>query len=436
MAGLYTLLEGRTLAGRYRVERMIARGGMGAVFRAFDLRLRRAVALKVIAFEPDDGVQFARLRGRFEREAHAAARLRHRHVVTVFDSGVDEATGLDFIVMELLEGESLHERIHREGRIAPAVALRLLGEAGRGLGAGHAAGMVHRDVKPGNLFLVGPAGDPRVEACVLDFGIAQVADELPTGTLTHLTLFGRAPLSPGYASPEQWRGITPLTPACDVYGLGVTAFHALTGRLPFTDEERGRIAAGEALRAPPLHEHAAEVPEGVERVVARALEPSPRDRYADGAAFADALEEALAAAALPRAAAPLAPEPSGRPAPPPPSPSGPGIRDPAPPVPAAGGIPGPLRPGGLCSRRWAWSGRSRWRWSSGRPGPSPPTSRASRSPPWSSRCPPSRIRPPRRRSSRSPARSPRRRPRTGPPRLPASRARGRGRTPAHRGSPG
>lgn len=284
MTGIYSLLEGKTLSGRYRVEQLISRGGMGAVFRGTDMTLGRSVAIKVIALEPETPEQAATLRARFRREAHAAGRLRHPNVVTLYDFGTDEAMGLDFIVMELLDGEDVQSRIRRTGPLPWRQASRILYEAARGLAAGHRAGLVHRDVKSANLFLEYDAdGKPRTR--VLDFGIAQLKAE-GTGTATHLTMFGHAPLSPAYASPEQQRGESDLTPAVDVWGLGVTAFEMLTGTLPYAEAQRAALAAGGTVPAPSMRALNPSVPPAADDLVRRALSVRPADRPSDGEAFA------------------------------------------------------------------------------------------------------------------------------------------------------
>src|SRR5215207_8097839 len=173
MYGIAGLLTGRTLAGRYLIEAVIGRGGMGAVYRAADERLSRAVAVKVVGAVTNDPAEQDRLRARFQREARAAAALRHTNVVQVHDFGTDAELDLDYLVMELLHGEDLSARLMRSGAPPLPVALSILRQAARGLSAGHRAGMVHRDVKPGNLFLEATAGD-EVHLRVLDFGIAQV----------------------------------------------------------------------------------------------------------------------------------------------------------------------------------------------------------------------------------------------------------------------
>ena len=285
MTGIYSLLEGKTLSGRYHIERLISRGGMGAVFRATDQHLSRPVAVKVIALEPETPEQAANLRARFRREAHAAARLRHANVVTLHDFGTDETMGLDFIVMELLEGEDIQRRVRRTGPLPWRQASRILYEAGRGLGAGHRAGLVHRDVKSANLFLEHDAAGKPVRTRVLDFGIAQLASE-GAGTATHLTMLGHAPLSPPYASPEQQRGERELTPAADVWGLGVTAFEMLTGTLPFTEEQRAALATGARIPPPSVCRINPSAPAEADALIRRALSPIPSERPADGEAFA------------------------------------------------------------------------------------------------------------------------------------------------------
>ncbi|HEX6042485.1 serine/threonine-protein kinase, partial [Longimicrobium sp.] len=171
MYGIAGLLTGRTLCGRYRIDAVIGRGGMGAVYRASDQRLGRAVAVKVIGIVATDADDHARLQGRFLREAKAAAALHHPNVVSVHDFGTDTELGLDFLVMELLQGEDLAVRLARTGPPPAHVSLGILRQAARGLAAGHRVGLVHRDVKPGNLFLETSDHPDEPHVRVLDFGI-------------------------------------------------------------------------------------------------------------------------------------------------------------------------------------------------------------------------------------------------------------------------
>jgi TonB family protein len=285
MSGIEGLLAGRVLAERYYIERVIGRGGMGAVYAAVDQRLGRPVAVKVMILPAGDPDTRERVRQRFTREAQAAARLRHPNIVTVHDFGTDDVLGLDYLVMELLEGEDLAAHVSRLGPPAPAEALSILVQAARGLAAGHRGGMVHRDVKPGNIFLeVGEHGG--IEARVLDFGIAQVAfDDL---TLTHLTVAGRGPLSPAYASPEQLAGERRLSPASDVFSLGAVALFLLTGERPFGSAE-GRPAE-EVDAALARLDGRTDVPDALRDVLRRALAPEPGDRFPDAGSFREALD--------------------------------------------------------------------------------------------------------------------------------------------------
>ena len=230
MTTLATLLQGCLLADRYRVGEALGFGGMGAVFRAHDERLGRDVAVKVLTAASADPAEQEVLRARFRREARAAATLRHPNVVTVHDFGTDPGSELDFLVMERLPGKDVAERIAAANGPMPAdEVLEIVREAAMGLAAGHRVGIVHRDVKPRNLFLVAdPVGGWEVK--VLDFGIAQLsAGEQPD---TRITQLSPSPYTPRYAAPEQLAASPHLTPACDVYALGIVALEMLTGRYP------------------------------------------------------------------------------------------------------------------------------------------------------------------------------------------------------------
>ncbi|HEX8391602.1 MAG TPA: serine/threonine-protein kinase [Longimicrobium sp.] len=314
MPGLEALLKGRELAGRYRIDDVIGRGGMGAVYRATDLRLGRPVAVKVItASSGNDPELRERLRARFRHEAASAARLPHHpNVVPVYDYGTDEDLGLDYIVMELLRGDDLATRFARGSRMPLAEALRILQHASRGVAVGHRAGLVHRDVKPGNIFLVqGEQADDEMQVRVLDFGIAKAMAEEDTTALTH---DGRAPMSPAYASPEQLRAEPRLSAASDVFSLGAVGFQLLTGERPYTETDRNRMAAGLDVPTPSLRSRAPGIPEEVEAVIRRALAPDPVQRFANAGQMADALEQPLrrlgetpAAAVIPAAGGALPP---------------------------------------------------------------------------------------------------------------------------------
>ncbi|MFL5541837.1 MAG: protein kinase domain-containing protein [Longimicrobiaceae bacterium] len=311
MAGIESLLRGRVLADRYRIEEVIGRGGMGAVYRAADERLGRAVAVKVITATAADPETRERVRARFIREARAAARLPHHpNVVPVYDYGTDEETGLDYIVMELLRGEDLASRLQRAGAPPMEAALRILEQAARGVNVGHRMGVIHRDVKPGNIFLLDDGDADDVQVRVLDFGIAKVMAEEDTETA--LTHDGRAPLSPAYASPEQLRGEGHLTPASDVFALGAVGYQLLTGAKPYTEADRNRMAIGQAVPTLSVRARNPAVPPEVEAVIGQALAHDAAARFPNGGAFADAvsavarrLAGTAAAAAVPVLAGPV-----------------------------------------------------------------------------------------------------------------------------------
>lgn len=291
MYGIEGLLAGRTLIDRYLVRDVIGRGGMGAVYRAHDQRLGREVAVKVVTLTAPDQSAHDRLMARFHREARAAARLHHPNVVAVYDFGRDADLGLDFLVMELLRGEDLAIRISRAGPPSVALAVEVLRQAASGLAAGHRAGLIHRDVKPGNLFIEpGDEGeDARVK--VLDFGIAELA-AADDATMTHLTVAGRSPYSPAFAAPEQLRGESRLTAAVDVFSLGAVGYYLITGQRAFTATDPREMVVEVSRSAAALREREPRVPPALHDVIRRALSPHPDDRYPDASALASALDAA------------------------------------------------------------------------------------------------------------------------------------------------
>jgi serine/threonine-protein kinase len=286
---------GGVLPGRYRDPVRIATGGMGAVYRAHDERLGRAVAVKV----PSDAIaDDPTARARFRREAVSGARIHHPNVALVYDVG--EHRGRPFMVMELVPGGTVEDRLAR-GRPPRATALAWIGQAAAALDAAHAAGVVHRDVKPANLLL---DGQGRVK--VADFGIARVLGEGGT-TLTEAgTVLG----SSGYAAPEQAQGL-PATPASDVYALGGVAFELLTGERPFAPRTGvAELTAHAYAPVPSARERDPGLPPGVDAVLARALAKDPAARFASAGALASALREALAHPGQPTAVMPAAPPPA------------------------------------------------------------------------------------------------------------------------------
>jgi serine/threonine-protein kinase len=253
--------------GRYRLERPLGHGGMATVYLAHDEELHRPVAIKLLAEHLAGEADF---RKRFLREARLAARLSHPNVVSVYDAGETE-DGRPYIVMECVPGTTLAEL----GRVAPAEAVGLAAQACRGLAHAHAAGLVHRDVKPQNLLL---REDGTVK--VADFGIARAAE---TTALTQVgTVLGTA----AYLSPVQALG-KEVTAATDVYGLGAVLYELLTGRPPYEFDSLADLAAKQAAgEITPVRELAPEVPPHVEDAVMRSLARNPAYRPASAADFA------------------------------------------------------------------------------------------------------------------------------------------------------
>jgi DNA-binding beta-propeller fold protein YncE/predicted Ser/Thr protein kinase len=248
---------GSTLAG-YRIDALIARGGMGVVYRATQLALDRPVALKVIAHELAGDEKF---RNRFLGESRLAARLEHPAVVPVYDAR--EEDGELIVAMRLVEGGDLRKLIDREGPLAPERAIRLLAQVAEALDAAHAAGIVHRDVKPHNVLVEGE------RAYLSDFGLAKAYAE--TGSGAGASIVGTVE----YMAPEQWRGER-VGPAADVYALGCVLYEALTGVVPYARKESDTEP---------------ELPRGVEAVIERAVSKDPAERYATAGALIEAARE-------------------------------------------------------------------------------------------------------------------------------------------------
>jgi serine/threonine-protein kinase len=274
-------LIGRTLDGKYRLDALLGEGGMGTVYRATHLLIDRPVAVKVLRprFVGDEAAQ-----QRFRREARAAGRLRHPNAVAVTDFG-DTPEGYVYIVMELLEGRTLREMIADEGPLPAARALPLMGQAAAAVAAAHEAGVIHRDLKPGNIFVV-RGEDSRTAVKVLDFGIAKLAAEsAEESDAKNLTQTGVMIGTPRYMSPEQCDGER-LTPASDVYSLGVILYEMLTGAPPFNGPTPLAVALQHSSKPPrPPRELVPAIPEELERVVLHALAKSPAERPADAEEF-------------------------------------------------------------------------------------------------------------------------------------------------------
>src|SRR5947209_502357 len=269
---------GTTLSGRYRLEARIGAGGMSTVYRALDATLERQVAIKLMNREvASDSDQLER----FRREARAVAQLSHPHVVGVIDAGEDE--GRPYIVFEYVEGETLKERIRRQGRLPVAEAVAYAIEIARALGAAHARHIVHRDVKPQNVLI-----DEEGSAKVTDFGIARTLDE------EGLTADGRVLGTTDYVSPEQALG-QPVTGQSDLYSLGIVLYEMLAGEVPFKGESQVAVAMKHVREPlPDVQRSRPEVSAALAAVIDRATAKHPGDRYANDTELIADLEDVLA----------------------------------------------------------------------------------------------------------------------------------------------
>jgi non-specific serine/threonine protein kinase len=278
-------LVGRTIEQQYRIDALVGRGGMGAVYRAVQTRLDRTVAVKVI--RPDCLASESTVE-RFRREALALARIRHPNIVTIHDFGIDPEAGA-YLVMELLAGRSLAEEVERRGHLPPATALDLLAQVASAVHAAHDEGVIHRELKPANILLE-PAGD-RLVAKVLDFGVVRLQES--TGSSAHhLTVTGVILGTPLYMSPEQCEGES-LDARSDVYALGCVLYEALAGQPPFRAKSLVALLQKHAFEVPePPSAHVAGLAPEIDALVLRALAKRPEDRFATAFDLRRAIEAA------------------------------------------------------------------------------------------------------------------------------------------------
>jgi hypothetical protein len=280
----------RTVDNKYRIEQLLGRGGMGAVYRARDMRLDRLVALKVVRAELLGDPEARR---RFRREAQIVARLQHPSIVAVYDYGTFPDGGA-YLVMELVRGEDLRHVLQREGRLDSAESMQILTAVCAAIGAAHREGVLHRDLKPENILLPG-GGAP---AKVLDFGVAKLVldspakedDEGPGETPTALTAAGMIIGTPAYMAPEQFHAVE-ADARTDVFSLGVVAYEMLSGELPFGRGTLADVVLAQSRGVPPLP--AALISPAAERAIRAALDADPDRRPATPQAFATMLAAAL-----------------------------------------------------------------------------------------------------------------------------------------------
>ncbi|HSB54925.1 MAG TPA: serine/threonine-protein kinase, partial [Gemmatimonadales bacterium] len=255
------------IAGRYSLERELGRGGMGAVYLARDLRLDRPVAIKVL---PPELAVRPELRERFLRETRTAASFSHPNIVSVYS--VEETPGLLFFVMSYIEGETLSQRVKRQGPLPVPEALRLLQEVAWALSYAHGRGVVHRDIKPDNVLLEKSTG----RALVMDFGIARSV------AATGLTQVGEAVGTPHFMSPEQAAGDA-VDGRSDLYSLGVVAYFAVSGRLPFDGESAQAVMVAHISQpATPVSRFRPDLPGPLAAAIDRCLAKAPEQRFATG----------------------------------------------------------------------------------------------------------------------------------------------------------
>jgi serine/threonine protein kinase/tetratricopeptide (TPR) repeat protein len=285
-------LIGMVIEGRYRLNATVGRGGMGLVYKAAHVGLRRQVAVKILhpslAASPD-------VRNRFEREALAVGKIDHPNCVQVYDSG-RLPDGSLYLAMEFLDGKSLADVLEQEGQLAPGRALHILAHILRGLAHVHAAGLIHRDIKPENIFLV-RQGDDVDFAKILDFGIAKgmTGSDLDEGV--KLTQAGMAFGTPIYMAPEQALG-NPMDGRADLYAAAVMGYEMLTGQPPFYSDDKLEVMSMHTAKpVPPMRQRLIKggrpVPSSIERLIVKGLTKKPVERYASADMFLAAVDAAL-----------------------------------------------------------------------------------------------------------------------------------------------
>jgi serine/threonine-protein kinase len=268
-----------TRLGRYQIVHEIGKGAMGIVYRARDPMINRDLALKAIPLATEfEGDELEDARRKFFREAEAAGRLSHPHIVTIYDAGEHE--GNAYIAMEFLRGQHLIDHTHASRLLPPAIAIEVVARLAGALHYAHEQGVVHRDIKPANIMFDAPSGELKIT----DFGIARLTDAGRTRT-------GIVLGTPSYMSPEQLQG-RPVTGRSDLYSLATTLFQLLSGQLPFRADSMPALMLKIAQEPPPrIRALRPDLPAGLDEFFAKALAKDPADRYESGAAFAQALRD-------------------------------------------------------------------------------------------------------------------------------------------------
>jgi serine/threonine-protein kinase len=280
-------LTGALVADKYELQRLIGRGGMGAVYEARNVTTLKRCAVKLLLTPELAGD--AEVVKRFFREAKASGMIESDHVVAAFDSGID-ASGHVYYVMECLRGEDLEQTLTRLGELSPIVAAKIILQAATGLASAHALGIVHRDVKPANLFLAElPGGEIKVK--ILDFGVAKVKMEVFNESTSSLTVSGSLLGTPLYMSPEQLRRASAIDPSSDIWSLGVVLFECLTGELPWGDcDGIGElVTAILTARLPLVQDLAPWVGPELAEITQRALSRDPRSRLTSASELRESL---------------------------------------------------------------------------------------------------------------------------------------------------
>ncbi|MDX2077919.1 MAG: protein kinase [bacterium] len=274
--GKINQLTGSTL-GQYELKNLLGKGGMGAVYRAYQPSLGRDVAVKVLSGEFLEDDHFVQ---RFTQEAKISASLEHPAIITVHDYGVEN--GMSYVVMRLLNGGTLEERLTQKGKIAPKEALRLLTPLADALDYAHKQGVLHRDIKPSNIMF-----DDQNRPYLVDFGLAKLANQSFS-----LTASGFMLGTPNYMSPEQWKGET-LSPASDQYAFATMTYEILTGKMPFDADSTYALMHKHLHEAPPESTDTHKISKPIYSVIVRGMAKNPADRYPSLKAFMKALISAI-----------------------------------------------------------------------------------------------------------------------------------------------